>query len=217
MPVPAEHLRKKPPVLSAEQIEAVKAEFVNEVRREMLVIGEDPRSPHIAKLLAAMPDRMRVTPHVMYNEVRWDSGVAGIVINPAPAADAIAKRAAAAAHLASFGPDPLELLVSRLVLLGVPEAEARQRAAGRILRREDGVVIARTADGKNLGVIPPTNLEYTDDEHMAKELAPYRDPKQQLARVTRMILEERARGERGNTPVAHDRNAELQSEVASYL
>ena len=183
---------RKPRVLTPAEISESEDEFIAEVRRELLIRGEDLSSPHIIRQLSAMRDRMQVKPLYLHNEVTWWGSTAtgsagGLIKSPRKAADAIAEMAAERAHLATFGPDPAELLVTRLVALGISTDEAQRRAAGRIRRLEDGRVEARKHDG---GVLYTSPAQASDREYTAEELASLRDPKQALTVLTRAILDE---------------------------
>lgn len=83
------------------------------------------------------------------------------------------------------------MLRDRLVAVGVPDAEARVRAKGRVKRLEDGRVIARKADGKLLhsGPEPQPDRKYTEEEKSRfVEAGPA------VTAATRAILDEREKG-----------------------
>jgi hypothetical protein len=167
--------------LDASQEATLRAGYIAEVERELIIMGE--RDPVTAAILKEMHEDIACTPRLGPAEVRWH-GPSGGAHKPASAAKSIAAMASERRHLLTFGPDPKELLVARLKELGVPEHEAKRRAEHRIQRLADGRVAF--VDGvKTLSNAPEPvrDAEYTPDV-----LATMRDPKWALERATRAVL-----------------------------
>ncbi len=183
--------RAKPPTLSPSEIAKVQVDFIAEVERELIVAGE--KNADTSASLREMVPLLTVTPRTGgKHDVTYSSAAGnGRFTRPRDVARYVTEVAAERAARLALGPDPVELLASRLVELGVPAAEARSRAAGRVRRLEDGRVAAYGDGHATLydgGPKPSGDREYTP-----AELAVFRDPKEALARATRAILEERER------------------------
>jgi hypothetical protein len=167
--------------LDASQVEGLRKQFIAEVERELIIMGE--RDDVTAALLKEMREDIVCTPKISAPEVRWPAPSGG-ALKPDAAAKEIAVLAKERRHLLTFGPDPKELLVARLKELGVPEHEAKQRAEYRIRRLEDGrVAFVDGTKDLTYGPEPTRDAEYTPEA-----LAAIRDPKWALERATRAVL-----------------------------
>lgn len=178
-------LSTKPPVLSAAEIRTEEERFLAEVQRELIIRGDSSKT--IAALVGEMRPRLTVAARLgPSHETSYRSRHGGL-LNAKAAAQAIVEEARERDHLSAYGPDPAALLRDRLIALGLPEAEARARAAGRVKRLEDGRVIARDADGKLLysGPGPAPGKKYTDAEKSV-----FADAGHAVRIATRAILEE---------------------------
>lgn len=184
--------RGKPPTLSPSEIAKVQVDFIAEVERELIIAGE--KNADTAAFLREMVPLLTVTSRVSgQHEVTYSSAAGnGRFTRTRDVAAYIAEAAAKRAALLAFGPDPVELLSARLVELGVPVAEARSRATGRVRRLEDGRVAAY-GDGHASVLYEGGPKSSGDREYTPAELAVFRDPKEALARAARAILEERER------------------------
>lgn len=198
-PPESQKLSPKPPELSPREIATAEGEFIANVQRELTIRGESSKTIH--GLMIEMRDRLTVTPRFAGAETRYRSRHGGR-LNAKQAAEAIVEEAAERDRMAAYGPDPEELLRKRLVDLGIPEAEARSRAAGRVSRLEDGRVIARKANGDVLyhgGPVPQPGRKYTEEE---KSL--FTDAGRALRLAASAIAEERERGiPADSSPMAH--------------
>ncbi len=182
-------LTDKPPELSPSEIAAEESRFVEDVRRELTIRGDSSKT--IAALVGEMRSRLVVTPRLgPKHDTRYQSRAGGL-LNARQAAEDIVEAADERDSLLAHGPDPEELLRKRLVEVGIPEGEARLRAAGRVTRLEDGRVIARDSTLRVIytGPQPERDREYTE---LQKSV--FTDAGPALQRVTRAIVEERARG-----------------------
>ncbi len=181
-------LGPKPPELSPSEISAEEGKFIAEVQRELTIRGDSSKT--INALLGEIRGNLTVTPRL---GPRHDTRChfAGGIYNAEQTAEAIVEAADERDSLLAHGPDPEELLRKRLIEVGIPEAEARQRAAGRVTRLEDGRVIARDSTLRVIytGPQPEPGREYTE---LQKSV--FTDPANALSIVTRAILVERERG-----------------------
>jgi hypothetical protein len=107
-------------------------------------------------------------------------------------------------ELASYGPDPKQLLADRLMRLGLSSAEAHAHAAKRIARRQDGRVVAFNTDGSELAGYLKL------DNPTEAQLAAMRDPSRALEAATRAILDERERAE--HPPATSNHRAKIANQ-----
>lgn len=187
--------------VSPEAVETVKKAFTVAVTRELLILGTPAGT--INKLLVGMTDRVEThTP----SGARYVSRNATLLTAEATAADLLAA-AAAAARVASFGPNPELLLAARLATLGLSVADATERAAERVQRLEDGRVAAYDRAGE---VAYAGGFEARPDA-TAEELAATYDAAPAVTVACRSILSEY---ERGLPP--YDAPPVVASPVASF-
>ena len=187
MPIQIKHLAVKAPVLSEGQIAEAKRDFVAETRRELIVFGEDPNDPHVASVLAEMPGKLSVTSTTLGPVARyvWKHGGP---VGAEQAATEIIEAARARAALASFGPDPRDQAVTRLVASGLTKAEATELVGRRLERKPDGHVVAYKLDGSVLHSGPSS---VPGRQYAPEEMARFADANDAVTAVVRAILAER--------------------------
>lgn len=187
---PPERFRptEQPPELSPSEIAAEEERFIADVNRELTIRGDSSKT--ISALVGEMRDRLTVTARLGPSHATRYRSRHGGILSAKQAAEAIVEEAAERDALAAFGPDPESLLSARLIALGVPAAEARQRAAGRVKRLENGQVIACAAGGRAVytGPAPEPGRKYS-----AEQEAAFTDASHALRVATAAIVAERER------------------------
>ena len=178
-------IKNEMPVLSSGEEARLIEEFLTAVRRELTIIGRLDKDS--SARIEAMRERVIVNPKLGgVHEVRYRSRHGGQYNLKLTVAEVIEKMDERALLL-SYGPDPVELLVDRLKALGITEGEARQRAAGRVERLEDGRVVARGLYAG--GPVPLAGREYT-----TAQLEELHSPNRAISVAARAILAESAAG-----------------------
>lgn len=210
--------RLKP--LSDDQIAKVKQEFISDAERELKILGA--HSPEAVKLLLAMRDgdmgRLEVKPGALACSVWfWAPRTNGGLNTAQKAADWVAEEMARRARSTAFGPDPEQVLIRRLVDVGVPKDEARALAANRIERLDDGRVRARKRNGETLfafGEVTPRNADGSRREFTSEELAALRDHNKPVTELTRAILAEREADARQQAEYKEAARIEAENDAA---
>jgi hypothetical protein len=194
--MPARNLAQFPPLSSAEK-EIATRKYLSELQRELIVRGDD--SPETDAILKEVAQGLDHTPTGSgVPETRFTGAGGRMRVNAA--ADYVANEAAARAKLASFGPDPVGLLEKRLVALGHSPNQAKESAAGRVRRLEDGQVMGFHADGRPMHPEKPKLQQRFDAagspvDNSPAELEQHRSPKQALELATRSILSQQPKPE----------------------
>ncbi len=201
---------REAPELSQEDSNAAKTEFVEAVKRDLIIAGEwTPTAQRI--VMERMWDRLRLTPIIdrKTNEItRVDTiyigAISGSRYKANNASDDVIAEARATDVKAAFGADPKPMLVARLVELGIPQHEAQQYA-GRVQREADGRVGWRGASGM-LYASSAIRLEELNEAGRAE----YLSPKRALAEATKAILAERKAEAARNSPAMDAARARVQ-------
>lgn len=198
MPLPP-HLNEDPIVapLSSSDKEAATRAFLSGLERELIIRGED--SPLAKVILKEVAEGLDFKPTGSgIPETRFTGG--GGRMKVTATAEYVAQTIAERAKLASFGPDPLDLLEKRLIALGFSPTDARENAAGRVRRLDDGQVVAYDFGGTPMhpekkSLPKRFEADGSEKENSPAELEQHRDPRRALEVATRAILALRAKDE----------------------
>jgi hypothetical protein len=188
MPLPP----KKPPVLTAAEETAARTAFYHEIVDELVIEGRD--TDEHRKIALALATEAKVVSKFAGPQVGYNTNDE-LMLN----AKRVARLVVQTATMRGFGPDPVALLVDRLMKLGVPQDDAEYLAKGKVGRHPDGRVWARDGmrelyDGGR-AVVPGVSKP--------EEIARATDPNEALTRATRVLIQRYRDAQKGSPDSGH--------------